>query len=455
MTDTEYYFISDLHIGGEGNLTACDFEEELIGFLKSLESPTKPTELIIVGDAFSFWEMTRTPPVEKLEKIIQQHPRLFDQFKHTGQTVTITIVPGNHDYDLACYADFKQTLQSYNVHLEAKETITRQIKGQTIWIEHGNQHDSFNQISDFGNPYVTPIGYYIVSQIVDGLVERARFGKYQWLKDIESVYPNEEIPYWFFSNYFYKEMSIWLRWTLLPFLLLLGISFLVLVSAALEQLGIVDDGFFSTSWLAFLRNFGFAGKALNFVVNLVLFIDALFLVGFILVLIPLLFVFRDIRKTLRRYGFKNKKGLKIQKESLYLQAAQQVFQQDSNILAFVYGHTHQPSLTQMGAKQLPNKSEKLSYDLDRYVINTGSWLKKLKRTPSIFRFFPAVYYPSFQLNYFKIFVNNDNIEILYKCIPKRANTSLTPLEKLAIWGRKKPKPIKIPQRTIISNKAFE
>ena len=441
MISPEYYFISDLHIGGEGNLTVCDFETELIDFLQLLEGKTNSTELIIVGDAFSFWEMTRTSPTEKLETIIEQHPRLFEQFRRTGENIQITLLPGNHDYELACHAEFKHTLQAYNINLEAKEAITRQIQGKTIWLEHGNQHDSFNRIADFGNPYVTPIGYYIVSQIVDGLVERSRLGKYRWLKDIESVYPNEQIPYWFFSNYFYKEMSLWLRWILLPFLLLLSVSAFILISAILERAGIVTSGFFSKPWLAFLHNFGFAGKALDFTVNLVLFIDTLFLGSLILVLIPLSFVFRDIKKTLRRYGYKGKKGLKIHKQSYYLQAAQQVFEQDKDVFAFVYGHTHQPSLTKIDNKD--------SDSGDRYVLNTGSWLKKLKRISSIFRFLPAVYYPSFQLNYFKIFVNNDQIEILYECIPKQVESGLTPLEKLAIIGRKKQKPISIAPRTII------
>ena len=33
----EYFFISDMHIGGDGELQNCDFEDELIEFLKSLE----------------------------------------------------------------------------------------------------------------------------------------------------------------------------------------------------------------------------------------------------------------------------------------------------------------------------------------------------------------------------------------------------------------------------------
>ncbi len=43
MTDsnnlkTNYFFISDLHLGGNGNMQNCDFADELIDFLKSLEA---------------------------------------------------------------------------------------------------------------------------------------------------------------------------------------------------------------------------------------------------------------------------------------------------------------------------------------------------------------------------------------------------------------------------------
>lgn len=419
-------------------MACCEFEAELIEFLKSLANPSTPTELIIIGDAFSFWEMTRTPPLEKLSVLIQKHSALFQQFAQTGKTVEITLIPGNHDYELACYPQFIEALQTYNIQLEVAEVITRPLPGnRQIWIEHGHQHDKFNAIADFGNPYVTPLGYYIVSQVVDTLTERARFGKYDWLKDIESVYPNEEVPYWFFSNYFYKEMTPWLRWMLVPFLALFVVSGFVLISAGVERAGIVPDGFFSTLWLDVLSNFGFAGKALDFMVNMVLFIDALFLAAFLLLFIPLWLILKDLSKTLRRYGFQARKGLKRQKESLYLQAAQKAFEQTPETLIFIYGHTHQPSMTTLG---------------DRYVINTGSWLKKLHRVAPTLKFLPAVYYPSFQLNYFKIAetVEGDNaaIEISYAFLPKQVTTELTPLEKLAIAGKDPHNPINIPAKTL-------
>ena len=45
-----YYFISDLHIGGDEALGVCDFEEELIGFLETLAARQEEAELFIIGD---------------------------------------------------------------------------------------------------------------------------------------------------------------------------------------------------------------------------------------------------------------------------------------------------------------------------------------------------------------------------------------------------------------------
>ena len=53
-----YYFISDLHIGGDEALGVCDFEEELIEFLRNLAAQPEDNELLIIGDIFGMWEFT-------------------------------------------------------------------------------------------------------------------------------------------------------------------------------------------------------------------------------------------------------------------------------------------------------------------------------------------------------------------------------------------------------------
>ena len=54
----KYYFVSDLHMGGDGQVQHCDYAAEFIEFLKELEKEGPDTEFMIVGDTFGFWELT-------------------------------------------------------------------------------------------------------------------------------------------------------------------------------------------------------------------------------------------------------------------------------------------------------------------------------------------------------------------------------------------------------------
>ena len=45
----KYYFVSDLHMGGDGQLQHCDYAPEFIEFLKKLEQEGSDTELLIVA----------------------------------------------------------------------------------------------------------------------------------------------------------------------------------------------------------------------------------------------------------------------------------------------------------------------------------------------------------------------------------------------------------------------
>ena len=92
---TAYYLISDLHIGGDEALGVCDFEDELIDFVKNIAQQDENAELIIIGDAFGLWEFTQVEGVEKINKLIEQFPRIFNAFRMAGEKVKITVLPGN------------------------------------------------------------------------------------------------------------------------------------------------------------------------------------------------------------------------------------------------------------------------------------------------------------------------------------------------------------------------
>ena len=354
---TSYYFISDLHIGGDEALGVCDYEDELIEFLGNLAAQQEDAELLIIGDIFGLWEFTDIEGPEKLKVVMDQFPEIFKALQNAGKTLKITMLPGNHDYEIACYPEFVEMLQPFNIHLEQKPAIIREIGGKRIWIEHGNQHDSFNHMPDFGNPYAQPIGYFIASSVVSTAGKHSKFGKYNWLKDIQSVYPSEQVPYWVLSNYFYHEMSPLLRWLFLPFLLLSGFEIFVLGGAALEWLGKTETNIFLNNQI--FSALGLVGN----LVQMILIVNTVLFLNFVALGVPIYLIWRDFKATLKRFQIVlDPSELSSEKEQQYLEAAQAIFDHDPDTLIFIYGHTHFPSVRQLGK---------------RAVVNTGCWLKRL------------------------------------------------------------------------------
>ena len=424
-----YYFISDLHIGGDEALGVCDYEEELIEFLGNLAAPEKNAELLIIGDIFGMWEFTDIEGPEKLKKLMDQFPNIFEAFRQAGEAVKITMLPGNHDYEIACYPEFVEMLKPYNIHLERTPSITREVNGKRIWIEHGNQYDAFNYMPDFGNPYAQPFGYFITSGVVSTAGKHSRFGRYNWLKDIQSVYPTEQVPYWVMSNYFYHEMSPLLRWLLLPFLLLSGLTTFVLVGAALEWLGVTSTNYFLNNRL--FAHLGILGS----LVQLILIVNAVVFAVCAALSVPLYLIWRDIRATLKRFRIVlDPSEMSSEKEQKYLEAAQSIFDQDPDTIIFIYGHTHLPSLRRFG---------------NRAVINTGTWLKRLKDAPPRFGFLPEVYIPFFCLNYFKISEADGKIAIDYRKIDKTPPQDLSLLQRLLVSTKLGQTQDPIPERTVL------
>lgn len=424
-----YYLISDLHIGGDGMLDRCEFEPELIRFLRDIADGPIPAELIIPGDAFGFWELTTVEGPEKLDLLIRLHPALFAQFRETGRRVKITLIPGNHDYELACVPAWKEKLAAYNISLEPVTHITRPAGGRTIWIEHGNQRDTFNRFPDFGNPYGLPSGYFITVATVAAAGKGAERGRSPWLKDLAAVYPTEELPFWIWSNYFYREMGDVLRWLLLPFLLLFTVSVIVYAGQSLKKLGILHTNIFD---LRLGARFGLAGRLADWVI----WINGVVISTALILAIPILLLSRDMKETLKRYGIDLSSDARLDKEGEYVAAAESIFRQDPSVALYIYGHTHAASARMVGA---------------RAILNTGTWLKRLERVPTHFRLMPDVYYPSYELSCFTIDNAGGGIRVRYRAIPKKAPDDLTLLQKLMILGKRCAARPAIPAEMIIAD----
>lgn len=425
----EYYFVSDLHFGGDGSLQICDYTEEFISFLRKLAKKDQEIELIIVGDTFGFWELTTVQGVEQLAEIIKYHAAIFEQFRLTGERVKITMMVGNHDYDLACYPEFKDQLKNYNIELDTSLAVIREIGGKKIWIEHGQQIDPYNASSEYGNIHAQPAGYFITETLVAGASKYSVFGTSDWLKDIRSV-DVRQIPDWLASNYFYNEMNLFLRWLLVPFLLLLTVTAFALIAQLLKYVGIFDVNIILENPVT--KSLGLFGDILRWILM------ASMAVWFFVftVSLPLYFIYRDIRHTLFRMQIfpSYKSAPTNEANNNYLDHARAVFNENPDVCAYIFGHTHDAFLIKENG---------------RVIINTGTWLKILKRVSVRFGLLPAVYYPTFRLNYFRIYEKEERIVIKYVEIPKTAKEKLTLLQQFLIFRRKPPFGKEIPEKTIL------
>src|SRR5262249_2441627 len=303
--------------------------------------------LLIVGDTFGFWELTLVHGIDKLQHIITAHQAIFDQLRATGARITVTMMVGNHDYDLACNPDFEDKLRAYNIQLDTSLNLIRTIGDKKIWIEHGQQRDDFNAFSDYGNIHALPVGYFITEMFVSGASRHSDFGKGDWLKDIRSV-GTMQIPDWILSNYFYREMSSVLRWVALPFLLLAGLTVVAIAAETLRIAGIFDYNILFHNPL--INRFGIIDNVLQVVV-------ATNSVILILFGIPAALVQRDLSRTLRRFQLLSGQGMMpdLDSQDSYLKGAQQAFRGDDKIAGFIFGHTHAAFLKRLGSAR-PGRS---------------------------------------------------------------------------------------------------
>ena len=422
-----YYVISDLHIGGDEQLEEVEFLDELMSFLEQLETTDEDAELIINGDAFGLWEFTTIDGIGKFDTLVETYPELFEQFRKTGENITITLQPGNHDHELAAYEEYVDRFAKYNVNLNQEQSTTREIGEQAIHFEHGHQRDPNNRIEDWGNPHSTPLGYYYNTLVTSRAGQLSDRGRYNWLKDVQAVTPTERMPIWVFSKYFYREMNPLIRYSLVPFLLLFHISAIIALLAALDVAGIWSMPIERTT--AFLSQFGRTGTVIWFVFAINATIAGLLL----LIGIPIYFIRRDLRKTINRFGV-FETNLTVDVGAPYEKAAREVFSENPKTTVFCYGHTHRPGVREVDGGLL---------------VNTGTWLKRLHRRDGIIGLLPPVFYPSYQLYVVRIAPEEEGVAIEYEQFEKAspATEELTLTERLFTVGRE-PEP-DLPEKTIV------
>jgi len=426
--DRVYYVISDLHIGGDEQLEEVPFREELLTFLERLESTDENAELIINGDAFGLWEFAELEGVEKFDVLEARYPAIFEQLRATGENIRITLLPGNHDHDLAAYDEYVDRLAEYNVDLVQDRSMTRPVGDRTIHFEHGHQRDPNNRIEEWGNPHATPLGYFYNTHVTSRAGQLSDRGRFNWLKDVQAVTPTERMPVWLLSKYVYREMNPILRYAIVPFLFLFNISAIFAVFALFDLTGVWSAPVDLIQ--AFLGQFGFAGRAAYLILAANVAVAGLLL----LAAIPLYFVQRDIKKTVDRFGVFETE-LTVDASEPCADAAREVFAENPETAIFCYGHTHRPQMREVGGGLL---------------VNTGTWLKRLHRRDGVTGLLPPVFYPTYELAAVRIAAESDGVAVEYEAIekPSPSPAELTYIERLLTLGRE-PNPA-LPDRAVVT-----
>jgi hypothetical protein len=209
----------------------------------------------------------------------------------------------------------------------------------------------------------------------------------------------------------------------------------VLIGAALHIVGLTHDNVFWETPL-----FTYSG-AFGDLLRLVLEVNAIVLLFLLCLSVPVGLIIRDARRTLHRFRLVGTDAFDPDVDSIepYLEGARKVFAEHSEVSVFVFGHTHVAFLHE-------------DAESGRIVLNTGTWLKLLHRVKVPIGYVPAVYCPTYRLNFFRIFEEAGEAVIEYREMPKSTKGELSLLQRMVLMGRRAPKPEPIPARTVIRSK---
>ena len=200
----DYLVVSDLHIGGDGDLDIFHSQATLASFLKLPYE--KPQTLIINGDFIDFLAVppfgafNRAAARDKIQKIAgaasnQEVWASFRAFLDANSKNRIDILLGNHDVELV-FAEVQEALRRVMAEPNGAHRIQFLIDrlsyprlvvgGVNVHVEHGFQYDLFNwydhnkliQATDNnqdGTKFMLPAGSRLVYAVLNNLTPNHKF----------------------------------------------------------------------------------------------------------------------------------------------------------------------------------------------------------------------------------------------------------------------------------------
>lgn len=176
--------VSDLHLGAGDRLDDFNSDREFFAFVTRYAT-AEPTELILAGDTFEFlqvvladipdFEWSPRAAQRRLNTILDAHPLVLDALVRFIRTdgMVLTLMVGNHDFELH-YRSAKDTLRT-RLGLLADDPRLRfciRYIGEGIFIEHGNQFESWNSFVRFegiSQPFELVRGTLAVKTVINPL----------------------------------------------------------------------------------------------------------------------------------------------------------------------------------------------------------------------------------------------------------------------------------------------
>ncbi|MBD3300619.1 MAG: hypothetical protein GF347_04680 [Candidatus Moranbacteria bacterium] len=412
------YFISDLHIGGEGILNRFTARKKFIALLDKLKKESKKYDLTlyILGDFLNLWEIQSHKELDKFNHIVQSHPKIFQKIKQVGRLITINVIPGNHDHELACFKEYPRLFKKWNLNLLQQENLSISINNKKIWVEHGNRFDSANKIERFGDINDTPYGYHVQKNIILKIINYAQKHpcKNPWLADLPFFnYPYKIGPGWFISNYFYKELAPFLRYLLTPFFILFIFNLVILIFSILTYTDLIKtpDIFYITNYLG----------PVKYLTNFVIGYNLILLIVYLSFYLAYRVIKKDLKNSLKDYGINLKsKNYDINRHRWH-ETAKNFLAQNKEHEILIFGHSH---------------TDFMEKHKNKIIVNTGSWTKTFKPIKT-WSNLPNVYIPYFKLSYLIITpVDQNKLKLELKYWPKKAKVNLTKTQKISTLFKK-------------------
>jgi UDP-2,3-diacylglucosamine pyrophosphatase LpxH len=424
--DTMVVFVSDSHIGGDPGCDGFESPGELGALFDELAGREGPVELVLAGDFFDFLQIGEVPEGMDRASLTISRPEYRDLFAALRRFREIEgkrvfYLPGNHDAESFWNPQIQETLRDEGLVDEFAYYYLASIEvggeRRIIYCEHGNQLDPANTVEDYSDQLDTPLGHHVVMDFTRRVAPFGEISRGLDLSEIKMVYPLVAIPGWVASRYFYNFVGKVAGYLLLPLL-----AAYVVYRAIAYTLGVADGAP------------GLVGGSRQLPRVHELFLDiAIF--GLIILLVFAIF-FLVIRHAVRRTVAIVSPGGRPRYSPA--EASQEKIRtilkggrrppmnpelDPATVDVFVSGHTHLPSLAEMGR---PDGRAAV-------LVNSGCFLRQLQPISPHLKG-PPVFVSKFVLTHVRVFVQDGVLRAELWEQPKRARQRLSRIERLLSWG---------------------